>query len=131
MARILRHMTYRARSLRFTSTPAEKLLWELLRNRRLKGAKFRRQHPLGQYIIDFYCCKARLAIECDGARHFPRPRRDIIRDAWLRQRGSTVLRFDNHRILKNTALVVRVISRYLNAHPRLLPPLPPPAEPAE
>jgi len=60
-----------ARELREKQTPAEALLWQLLRNRRLLGFKFRRQHQFGDYIADFYCHEARLIIECDGSVHNP------------------------------------------------------------
>jgi very-short-patch-repair endonuclease len=64
-----------ARELRARQTPAEELLWQLLRNRQLHGAKFRRQHQFGSFILDFYCHEAHLAIECDGAPH---PGRDSV-----------------------------------------------------
>src|SRR5260370_20311655 len=60
-----------ARELRERQTPAEALLWQLLRNRRLLGFKFRRQHQFGDYIADFYCHEARMVIECDGSAHDP------------------------------------------------------------
>jgi very-short-patch-repair endonuclease len=72
----------------------EARLWSRLRRRQLGKPVFRRQHPIGPYVLDFYCAKARLAIELDGASHDmgDRPRRDIRRDQWLRKRGVTVLR---------------------------------------
>src|SRR5262244_504695 len=60
-----------ARNLRAKQTPAESLIWQLLRNRRLLGFKFRRQHQFGDYIADFYCREAQLLIECDGSIHGP------------------------------------------------------------
>lgn len=65
----LDEMVLRARELRKQTTPAEKILWEQLRNRRLNGIKFRRQHPLGKYIVDFYSPAHRLVIEIDGEFH--------------------------------------------------------------
>jgi very-short-patch-repair endonuclease len=99
MPPLLRAETYRARALRRSSTSAERALWELLRNRRFLGLKFRRQHPIGPYTVDFFCDEVGLVIEADGARHFPRPKRDIRRDRWLESLGLTVLRFPNREIL--------------------------------
>jgi very-short-patch-repair endonuclease len=72
----------------------EARLWSRLRQREPGKPVFRRQHPIGRYVLDFYCAKARLAIELDGASHDlgNRPQRDIRRDAWLKERGITVLR---------------------------------------
>ena len=99
MARLLREQTYRARALRRTATAAERALWKLLRSRALGGAKFRRQHPFGPFILDFFCSEAALVVEADGAPHFPRPARDIARDRWLRAVGCSVLRLPNREIL--------------------------------
>jgi very-short-patch-repair endonuclease len=72
----------------------EARLWKLLRLRSQSQPIFRRQHPIGPYVLDFYCAKARLAIEIDGISHDmgSRPQRDLVRDAWLTARGITVLR---------------------------------------
>jgi very-short-patch-repair endonuclease len=72
----------------------EARLWNLLRGRTPGKPVFRRQHPIGPYVVDFYCAKARLAIEIDGMSHDmgDRPQRDIRRDAWLKKHGITVLR---------------------------------------
>ena len=99
MPSLLRAETYRARALRRSSTSAERALWELLRNRRFLGLKFRRQHLIGPYTVDFFCDEVGLVIEADGARHFPRPMRDIRRDRWIESLGLTVLRFSNREIL--------------------------------
>jgi len=82
MARLLRRMTFRARSLRRSATAAEQALWRALRNRSL-GYRFRRQQPLGPYVVDFFCAEARLVIEIDGPCHIRRRRDDRRRDAWL------------------------------------------------
>ena len=76
-----------ARRLRRKATPPEMVFWNLVRNRRLGGLKFRRQQPLGPYIADFYCADARLVVEIDGAVHDERTERDAQRDAWLREEG--------------------------------------------
>ena len=84
----------RARGLRRRMTLPEVLLWETLRGRRLDGLKFRRQHPIGPYILDVYCPSAKLAVELDGTGHetADQTRRDQIRDRWLREQGVHVLR---------------------------------------
>ena len=106
MTRIRSPQTSRARQLRRNNTPAEKALWQLLRGRRLEGAKFRRQEPLGPFIVDFVCFEARLVIEADGASHFPKPEIDQARDTWLRAVGYQVLRFPNQEILRNPEQVL-------------------------
>ena len=120
MPRLLRPDTYRARQLRARSTPAEITLWQLLRGRRVDGAKFRRQQPVGPFFADFVCLEARLVVEADGAPHFPKPMRDILRDAWLRQVGFRVLRFPNHEILHHADRVLQRIRAALQCAP--LPP---------
>jgi very-short-patch-repair endonuclease len=89
------------------------------------GAKFRRQHPLGPYVLDFFCVETGLIIECDGAPHFPRPRKDVIRDAWFHQQGYSILRFNNSCILKKTDFVLEIIRRELASRLWANPPLPP------
>jgi very-short-patch-repair endonuclease len=83
-----------ARLLRRALSPPEARLWGRLRRRAPGLPAFRRQHPIGPYVLDFYCAKARLAIEIDGMSHDAgdRPQRDIRRDAWLEARGLTVMR---------------------------------------
>ena len=110
-----------ARALRSAETPAEKRLWGLLRGRRLAGAKFRRQQPIGPYFVDFYCDGARLVIEADGAPHYPRPLVDIYRDAYLRGLGLRILRFENEEILENPNQVLSEIRRALTAPRRPTP----------
>jgi very-short-patch-repair endonuclease len=82
-----------ARHLRRVLTVPEARLWSRLRHRAPGKPVFRRQHPIGPYVIDFYCAKARLAIEIDGISHDmgDRPRRDERRDAWLKEHGVTVV----------------------------------------
>ena len=92
-----------ARLLRKQQTPAEKLLWRWLRGRRFSGFKFRRQHPMGNYVLDFYCCEARFNIELDGGGHNDRAQelQDKRRDAFLKAQGILVLRFSNSSLLEN------------------------------
>ena len=89
-----------ARRLRKQPTPSESKLWKLLRDRRLVDFKFRRQYSCGSYILDFYCAKAKLAIELDGGGHgLPRQRsKDEQRDQFLASREIKVLRFWNHKL---------------------------------
>jgi very-short-patch-repair endonuclease len=89
-----------ARTLRKRDTWAEKLVWSWLRDRRFSGYKFRRQHPFGPHILDFFCLEARLDIELDGFQHgYPAKQRlDGERDAWLGARGVKVLRFWNSHL---------------------------------
>jgi very-short-patch-repair endonuclease len=84
----------RARALRRALTLPEVLLWQALRGGRVGGLRFRRQHPVGPYVLDFYCPSARLALEVDGAVHdLPNQAgRDLRRDAWLAGQGIRVLR---------------------------------------
>ena len=99
----------RARVLRADATPAEKELWAMLRGGKL-GARFRRQQPVGPYIVDFYCAAAGLVIELDGAGHADQAAYDARRTAWLEERGLTVLRFANAEVLKRPAEVFVSIS---------------------
>jgi type I restriction-modification system DNA methylase subunit/very-short-patch-repair endonuclease len=105
----------RARELRKSQTQPEALLWELLRDRQLGGAKFRRQHQFGEYICDFFCAEAKLDVECDGIAHDTPERRkhDAKRDAWLKARGITVLRFRNSQVLDATDSVLEEIAAHL------------------
>lgn len=101
MPRLLRPQTYRAREQRARATPAELALWTLLRRRAL-GAKFRRQHPLGPYIVDFFSCDAGLVVEVDGDVHdTPHARaHDAERDAFLGMCGLRVVRLPNEIVLQ-------------------------------
>ena len=82
--------------MRRAPTFHEKLLWDILRNRRLERLKFRRQVPLGRYVLDFLCLRHRLIIEADGPFHDSD--KDAVRDAWLRSQGFRVLRFPNSTV---------------------------------
>ena len=88
-----------ARTLRKKSTDAERLLWKHLRMRQLGAYKFRRQQPIGAYIVDFVCLEKRLIIELDGGRHTEQVEYDEKRSSWLRERGYRVLRYWNHDVL--------------------------------
>ncbi len=101
----------RARELRKQLTPAEESLWKHLRDRRLAGLKFRRQEPLGRYILDFYCHECRLAVEIDGAVHDTREREDRERTEWLEAQGIRVLRFCNSDVVNKLEGVLEEIVR--------------------
>jgi very-short-patch-repair endonuclease len=92
-----------AKELRKTQTEAEKALWELLRSRRCGGLKFRRQHPVKEFILDFYCHEYLLGIEVDGAVHenYLAKEYDLNRTAELESFGITILRFKNEEVLTN------------------------------
>ena len=99
----------RARELRRNLTDAERALWRLLRDRRLRGAKFRRQVPVGPFIVDFAAFEHRLVVEVDGGQHAGSPR-DARRDAWLGANGFRVLRFWNNDVLANPEGVMEVLA---------------------
>jgi len=103
--------TAKAKELRRNSTDAERVLWRQLRAHRLVGYKFRRQQPVGRYIIDFVCFEKQLIIELDGGQHAKQVAYDGERSAWLQSQGFRVLRFWNHEVLQNTEAVMDVILR--------------------
>ena len=105
-----------ARDLRGAMTDAEHRLWYHLRGRRLLGAKFRRQFPIGPYIADFACPEARLIVEVDGGQHND-SRHDAIRDRFIHGHGFTVLRFWNNDVLADTDVVLAAICDALVARP--------------
>ncbi len=109
--------THLARELRERATSVESLLWEELRGRRLGGAKFRRQHPIGaNYIVDFYCAQFHLAIELDSAVHDGDRQRwaDGIRQRQIQVAGIRILRFQNDRILNDLTGVLEEINEFIN-----------------
>ena len=95
-------------------TPSEKLLWKYLSNRGLIGAKFRRQHPVGGFIIDFYCSAARLGVEVDGEIHADRVEYDREREAVLNSRGIRIIRFKNDQVLNSLDSVLKVIKNSIS-----------------
>jgi very-short-patch-repair endonuclease len=99
----------RAKSLRNEQTDAELCLWYRLRAHRFMEMKFKRQKPIGQYIVDFICHERNLIIEVDGGQHQDSVEYDRRRDAWLRDQGYTVLRFWNNDVLLQTDEVLDAI----------------------
>jgi len=106
-------MTNRARHLRQNLTPAERKLWNALRNRQLNDWKFYRQYPLGLYVADFFCRPLKLAIEIDGDVHAAHTGRDLKRDAHLQSKGVRVVRFTNRQVLYEMDTVILEISRLI------------------
>jgi methionyl-tRNA synthetase len=104
-----------ARKLRQEQPDAESLMWALLRDRRLGGAKFRRQHPFQPYVLDFFCHEANLAIELDGGQHAEAQAHDEKRSAFLKSKGIDVLRFWNNELLAETEAVLEKIWWELDA----------------
>ncbi len=100
----------RARILRRALTPPEARLWVHLRRRALGGLKFRRQHPAGVYVLDFYCAEARLAIEVDGDCHAGRGEHDARRTRWLETQGMAVVRFPAEEVRVNLDAVLDFIA---------------------
>jgi very-short-patch-repair endonuclease len=113
-----------ARKLRRNQTDAERALWFRLRDRRLRGLKFRRQMPIDRYVADFCCEAAHLIIELDGGQHVERSKEDGERTAALEAQGYLVLRFWNNDILRNLDGVVESIIDTLNPRPPHPNPLP-------
>ena len=101
-----------AKSLRANMADAEQRLWYRLRAHRFRGFKFKRQVPVGPYIVDFACLADRLIIEVDGGQHVD-SRSDPRRDQWLKDQGFRVLRFWNNEVLNNLDGVLEVIIKHL------------------
>jgi len=111
-----------ARQLRISLTDAEQRLWRQIRNRQLLGCKFRRQAPIGKYIVDFVCFEKRLIVELDGGQHARHQGYDHDRTEWLQSQGFRVIRFWNHDVLKEVEATKEVIVRNLHTpHPNLPP----------
>ena len=100
-----------AKNLRKEMTPAEQKLWQHLRNRRLFELKFRRQHPVGCFIFNFYCHEHFLIVEVDGGIHELQTECDQMRTEWLQQQGYRVIRFKNEDVIFNIEGVLTEIAR--------------------
>jgi very-short-patch-repair endonuclease len=119
-----RHNVPAARDLRARETPVEDILWEELRGRRLDGLKFRRQHPIGPFVVDFCCTEGRLAIELDGGIHAEQQEQDAEREAILATAGYRVIRFPNQSIRENLPDVLEAIKVAASDAPSWRPPVP-------
>ena len=119
-ANIPKYVPGLARRLHTNSTEAEVVLWEALRNRKVAGTKFRRQHSLGRYIADFYCHEARLVIELDGSVHddASQAEYDTVRQKEIEERGLTVLRLRNGEVIDNLPVILeKIVAALENRHP--------------
>jgi very-short-patch-repair endonuclease len=110
-----RNNIHTCRTLRRNPTDAEKKLWTVLRNRQLAGVKFRRQFPIGRYVLDFYAPKYRLGIEADGGQHYDdrKKQQDEFRARELVKLGLEIVRFSDRDILTNIEGVYKAIERTL------------------
>jgi very-short-patch-repair endonuclease len=106
-----------ARALRKNPTDAERRLWTCLRHKQLDEFRFRRQAPIGPYVVDFACFSARLVVEADGGHHALRSDQDTDRTKWRENEGFRVIRFWNSEVLGNTEGVVETIRRALRDVP--------------
>ena len=107
----------RARDLRRTSSPAERMLWKSLSRRQIQGHHFTRQRQIGPYFADFACRQLKLVIELDGYSHDMRQMTDQTRDAFLKGQGWTVLRFRNGDVMENLDAVLTAIAAQIAAPP--------------
>ena len=112
------------KDLRNSGTPAEATLWTVLQKKQVAGRKFRRQHSIGNYIVDFYCPAEKLAIELDGEGHFTSAGflKDKERDAYLNENGITVLRFENKEVYHNLEGILEEIIDHFNTDNPASPP---------
>ena len=111
------------RKLRRKSTDAEIRLWAHLRSRRFQDVKFRRQHPIGPYVVDFCSVKAKMIVELDGGQHSAEQERDAKRTAYLNDQGFDVMRFWDHDVLNQTEAVLERIRQKIG-RATLTPPSP-------
>jgi very-short-patch-repair endonuclease len=112
-----------ARALRRNMTDAEQKLWKHLRSRQVGSCKFRRQVPVGPYIVDFICLEKRLIIELDGGQHADQEKYDAERTHWLQSRGYRVLRFWNNDVMADVEVVKEEIYREVMSPLPLIPSL--------
>jgi adenine-specific DNA-methyltransferase len=117
----------KARELRKNLTETERFLWRHLRLRQLGSFKFRRQQPIGRYIVDFVCFEKQLIIEVDGGQHSEQVTYDSERNAWLEGQGVRILRFWNNQVLTETEAVIETIVAELTSEP-VTPHLNPPPQ---
>ncbi len=106
---------HNARKLRKNLTDTEKMLWVGLRKRQLDNYRFRRQYPIGPYIVDFICLEARLSIELDGSQHYEEQnqRYDQKRTDWLNSQEFSVIRFSNREVFEDIDCVIQTIYSHL------------------
>src|SRR5690348_2807848 len=105
--------TDRARELRHDSTIPERILWSMLRDRKLFGAKFRRQFPIGSFVVDYYCHEKKAVVELDGMSHVSQDDKDDARTEFLESQACTVLRVTNDDVLADRYAVAEWIARQM------------------
>jgi very-short-patch-repair endonuclease len=105
---------HKARDLRKRMTPAERILWSCLRKNQVQGCRFRRQHPLGYYIADFYCVEIKLVIEIDGTSHNGKEEYDEQREKTIKDYGLVIIRFTNEQVFTELNFVINTIRSKAN-----------------
>ena len=110
-------MNKQAKHLRKNQTDAERLLWNRLRNRQLCNCKFRRQHEIGSYIVDFICLESKLIIELDGSGHILKKEHDANRTNYLESLGYNVIRFWNNEVVQELDNVLNAIYQEIVGNP--------------
>jgi len=106
------YLTKLAKQFRRKMTDAERVLWSHLRAKRLNNLKFRRQQPIGNYIVDFICFEKKIIIEVDGGQHMENKKTDLKRTQWLNEKGYRVIRFWNNDIMQNISGVYKEIMKF-------------------
>ena len=117
-----------AQKLRHQATPAEQTLWASVRGKQIEGVRFRRQHPMGQFVVDFCVPSCRLVVELDGEIHHQKRDQDMTRAQHIEAFGFQVLRFRNEEVLNNLPRVLEIIRRVVRERLKTegpSPPLPP------
>ena len=104
--------------MRREPTAGEAVLWELLRDRRLGGFKFRRQHTIGRFVVDFYCAERNLVVEIDGRIHETTREQDAARESFLHGLGFTIIRFENRMVMEEAKQVLKAILKELRESKR-------------
>ena len=117
------HLVEMAKNLRKQQTFVENILWRRLKSRQIEGTKFRRQQPIGDFIVDFVSFEKNLIIELDGGQHAIEKDKDQRRDQYLSERGFEVLRFWNNDVIENIDGVMETIRLRCMCHPPLTPPV--------
>ena len=117
------NLVNRAKKLRQSETEAEQIIWSWLRAKKLKGVKFRRQEPVGIYVVDFVSFEKKLIIEIDGGQHNIEVNKanDEVRTEWLESQGFRVIRFWNNEVSANLDGVIAQIQEAINEHPHPSP----------
>ncbi len=115
-----------ARTLRGNATDTERMLWRKIRDKQIEGHRFRRQRPIGKYIVDFVCLEAKLVFELDGGHHAEQYDGDEIRSQFLKQQGFRVIRFWNNEVIENMDGVLDRIREELHRSVQITPSQPSP-----